>query len=82
MSRTVTVGLDCSTESLAATDWAAREAVLRVAPLCLDHACGQQPYAYVPFARGGGVRRGPVRADAARGRDIPDLSSPRPADHS
>lgn len=50
MSRTVTVGLDGSPESLAAADWAAREALLRAAPLRLVHAGEQQPHAYVPFA--------------------------------
>ncbi|MFF7928298.1 universal stress protein [Streptomyces mirabilis] len=39
-----------SPESLVAADRAAREAVLRVAPSRLVHACGQQPHAYVPFA--------------------------------
>jgi nucleotide-binding universal stress UspA family protein len=50
MSRTVVVGLDGSPESLAAADWAAREAVLRAAALRVVHAGEQQPHAYVPFA--------------------------------
>ncbi|MCL6735972.1 universal stress protein [Streptomyces neyagawaensis] len=50
MSSTVTVGLDGSDESLAAADWAAREAALRGLPLRLVHAGGQEPHAYVPFA--------------------------------
>ncbi|TQE33304.1 universal stress protein [Streptomyces ipomoeae] len=52
MSHTVTVavGVDGSPESLAAADWAAREAVLRAAVLRVVHAGEQQPHAYVPFA--------------------------------
>ncbi|MFD7165190.1 universal stress protein [Streptomyces violascens] len=51
MTRTVTVGLDGSTESLAAADWAAREAVLREVPLRLVHAwVWQPPYSYTPMA--------------------------------
>jgi len=45
MSRTVTVGLDGSPESLAAAEWAAREAELRGLPLRLVHAWDWQPYA-------------------------------------
>lgn len=45
MSRTVTVGLDGSPESLAAAEWAAREAELRDLPLHLVHAWDWQPYA-------------------------------------
>jgi len=37
MTRTVVVGLDGSPESLAAADWAAREALLRTLPLRLVH---------------------------------------------
>ncbi|MFD1659265.1 universal stress protein [Streptomyces caeni] len=50
MTPTVTVGLDGSPESLAAVDWAAREALRRSATLRLVHAGDQQPYGYVPFA--------------------------------
>ncbi|WP_328500561.1 universal stress protein [Streptomyces sp. NBC_00457] len=50
MLRTVTVGLDGSPESLAAADWAAREALFRAAALRLVHVGEQPPYAYVPFA--------------------------------
>ncbi|WP_155056068.1 universal stress protein [Streptomyces blattellae] len=50
MSRTVTVGLDGSPESLAAADWAAREALLRAVPLRVVHAGEQPPHAYEPFA--------------------------------
>ncbi|AZQ39465.1 universal stress protein [Streptomyces cyaneochromogenes] len=50
MSRTVTVGLDGSPESLAAADLAAIEAHLRAVPLRVVHAGEQQPYAYAPFA--------------------------------
>ncbi|MDQ0958078.1 nucleotide-binding universal stress UspA family protein [Streptomyces sp. B4I13] len=45
MPRTVTVGLDGSPESLAAAEWAAREATLRELPLRLVHAWDWQPYA-------------------------------------
>lgn len=50
MARTVTVGLDGSDESLAAADWAAREAGIREIPLRVVHAGEQQPHSYVPFA--------------------------------
>ncbi|MFC7259316.1 universal stress protein [Streptomyces lutosisoli] len=50
MPRNVTVGLDGSPESLAAADWAAREALLRDAPLRLVHAWQWQPYLYAPLA--------------------------------
>lgn len=50
MSRTVTVGVDGSPESLAAADWAAREALLRGAALRIVYAGEQEPHDYVPFA--------------------------------
>ncbi|WP_329282269.1 universal stress protein [Streptomyces sp. NBC_01451] len=50
MSRTITVGLDGSNESLAAADWAAREAAMYGIPLRVVHAGEQQPHEYVPFA--------------------------------
>ncbi len=43
MLRNITVGLDGSPESLAAADWAAREAQLRDTPLRLVHAWRWQP---------------------------------------
>ncbi|MFE0514340.1 universal stress protein [Streptomyces sp. NPDC058964] len=50
MSRTVTVGVDGSNESLAAAEWAAREAVMHEVALRVVHAGEQQPYSYIPFA--------------------------------
>ncbi|WP_030313425.1 universal stress protein [Streptomyces sp. NRRL B-3229] len=54
MTRTLTAGLDGSPESLAAADWAAREAVLRDLPLRLVNASEWQAPAYAP-ATGLGV---------------------------
>jgi nucleotide-binding universal stress UspA family protein len=48
MTRTLTVGLDGSPESLAAADWAAREALLRDLPLRLVNASEWQAPAYAP----------------------------------
>ncbi|WP_406375529.1 universal stress protein [Streptomyces sp. NBC_00647] len=45
----ITVGLDGSPESLAAADWAAREAVQREAPLRLLHAVASPGSSYTPF---------------------------------
>ncbi|MBD0843011.1 universal stress protein [Streptomyces sp. TRM68416] len=50
MSSIVVVGLDGSRESRAAAAWAAREAVLRDAPLRLVHAWQPQPSAPAAFA--------------------------------
>ncbi|MFE0478195.1 universal stress protein [Streptomyces sp. NPDC058947] len=50
MSRTVTAGVDGSSESLAAADWAAREALLRDLPLRLVHAWEWPPLAYASMA--------------------------------
>ncbi|MER6156338.1 universal stress protein [Streptomyces sp. NPDC001868] len=60
MPRVIAVGLDGSPESLAAADWAAREALLRDVPLRLVHA-GELPlHAYTPF---GGEAVPPPGAD-------------------
>ncbi|QNE73385.1 universal stress protein [Streptomyces finlayi] len=45
MARTITVGLDGSAESLAAAEWAAREAKLRDLQVSLVHACQPVPEA-------------------------------------
>ncbi|MGW1064802.1 universal stress protein [Streptomyces aureus] len=50
MSRTIVVGLDGSPESLAAAEWAAREARRTDAPLRLVHAWLWHPYVYGPLA--------------------------------
>jgi nucleotide-binding universal stress UspA family protein len=47
---TITVGLDGSPQSLAAADWAAREAQQREASLRLVHAFEPQPHTYAPLA--------------------------------
>ncbi|MER5480296.1 universal stress protein [Streptomyces sp. NPDC002734] len=47
MTRTITVGLDGSPESLAAADWAAREALRRDLPLLLVNAEDWQPAVHV-----------------------------------
>ncbi|MGW3248915.1 universal stress protein [Streptomyces sp. NPDC001070] len=50
MARPVIAGVDGSPESLAAADWAAREAGLRGLPLRLLHAWEWRPYANAPLA--------------------------------
>jgi nucleotide-binding universal stress UspA family protein len=50
MSRTVVAGLDGSPESLAAAEWAAREAERHDIPLRLVHAWDWQPLPYAPLA--------------------------------
>ncbi|MDH6228541.1 universal stress protein [Streptomyces sp. MJP52] len=62
-TRTVTVGVDGSSESLAAADWAAREAELWGRPVRLVHAGSWRPF---PSAAGG--RREGGEAEAARRR--------------
>ncbi|MFE3323461.1 universal stress protein [Streptomyces sp. NPDC059176] len=49
MSRTVTVGLDGSRESMAAVDWAAREALARSLPLRLVHVWDIEPDVHTPL---------------------------------
>ncbi|RKN56412.1 universal stress protein, partial [Streptomyces klenkii] len=63
---TVTVGLDESDESLAAADWAAREALLRQLPLRLVHVRESNPYArpYGLFPEAG-IEDGPLPSAAA-----------------
>ncbi|WP_151773877.1 universal stress protein [Streptomyces abyssomicinicus] len=61
MPATVTVGVDGSSESLAAADWAAREAELWGRPVRLVHAGSWQPFSSAP-----GGRRGSGEAEAAR----------------
>ncbi|MFF4351236.1 universal stress protein [Streptomyces sp. NPDC001530] len=63
MPRNVTAGLDGTPESLAAADWAAREALLRDLPLRLVHAWKWQPYTYAPL---GGVSLPPEAMDTER----------------
>ncbi|MEV8033410.1 universal stress protein [Streptomyces sp. NPDC086182] len=50
MSHTIVVGLDGSPESLAAADWAAREALRTDAHLRVVHAWQWHPYVYAPLA--------------------------------
>ncbi|MEO3977890.1 universal stress protein [Streptomyces sp. CAU 1734] len=49
MSRTVTVGIDGSRESLAAAEWAAREAKLRELPLRVVNVREPVPFVQAPF---------------------------------
>ena len=53
MSPAVAVGLDGSPESLAAADWAAREALLRGTELRIVHAADQPPHEHVPLGHRG-----------------------------
>ncbi|MGQ4388673.1 universal stress protein [Streptomyces sp. SAS_270] len=64
-----TVGLDGSTQSIAAADWAAREAEQREASLRLVHAWEPQPRTCTPLAGA----FAPVDIEAQRGRDHPLL---------
>ncbi|WRZ94900.1 universal stress protein [Streptomyces sp. NBC_01007] len=63
MSRTIVVGLDGSPESLAAAEWAAREARRTDARLRLVHAWLWHPYVYGPLA---GVSVPPPSEDPQR----------------
>lgn len=49
MARAIVAGLDGSTESFAAADWAAREALRRSVALRLVHAWEPGPYSYIPM---------------------------------
>ncbi|MGW7363744.1 universal stress protein [Streptomyces sp. NPDC054841] len=57
MSRHVTAGLDGSPESAAAAQWAAREALLRKAPLRLVHADERPVWTVDPVAQADAQRR-------------------------
>ncbi|MEU3555417.1 universal stress protein [Streptomyces fragilis] len=63
MTRTITVGLDGSPESLAAAEWAAHEAFLRDLPLRLVNAADWQPAVYVSTALGAPLPPGDLRQD-------------------
>jgi nucleotide-binding universal stress UspA family protein len=63
MTRDVAVGLDGSPESLAAADWAAREALLRDLPLRLLHASGRQQAVHVSAALGAPVPPAELRQE-------------------
>ncbi|GHF33710.1 universal stress protein [Streptomyces fumanus] len=78
MTRTITVGLDGSPESLAAAVWAAREAQLRDLPLRLVNAWEWQPPAYAP-ATGLGVPVPPTDLQRAWARRILDEARARVA---
>jgi nucleotide-binding universal stress UspA family protein len=80
MTRTIVAGLDGSPESLAAADWAAREALLRGLPLRLVHAWIQEPGRYADAATPIGTdpqrhwaERIPREAAAVLRRRYPDL---------
>ncbi|MCZ2523552.1 universal stress protein [Streptomyces sp. HB2AG] len=62
MPLSVVAGVDGSRESLAAVDWAAREALVRGLPLHLVHAREWQPYAHAPLADPGAPNRRGERA--------------------
>ncbi|MFE7901022.1 universal stress protein [Streptomyces sp. NPDC057424] len=80
MHRTVTVGLDGSPESLAAADWAAREALLRDLPLRLVNAWEWQPSAFAPEA-GLTVPVPPTDQQRAEARRVLDEARERVARH-
>ncbi|MET7902258.1 universal stress protein [Streptomyces sp. NPDC005355] len=77
MSRTVTVGLDGSPQSLAAARWAGREAWSRRLPLRLVCALDWHSFTYAPLTGTDTVtrwaRRMPHEAEARLRRDHPDL---------
>ena len=78
MSRTVTVGLDGSPESLAAVEWAAREARLWPAGLRAVYVGDQQPCAYVPFAGEAVLSPGEDRAERMLGEVRASLTHRHP----
>ncbi|MFH8801236.1 universal stress protein [Streptomyces sp. NPDC017936] len=80
MTRTVTAGLDGSPASLAAADWAAREAQLRDLPLRLVNAWQWQPPAYAPTA-GLGVPVPPADLQRTAARRLLDEARTRVARH-
>ncbi|MGX1372557.1 nucleotide-binding universal stress UspA family protein [Streptomyces canus] len=79
MTRTLTVGLDGSPESLAAADWAAREALLRDLPLRLVNASEWQAPVYVP-AGGLGMPVPPRDVQLAAAQRLLDEARTRLAD--
>lgn len=79
MSHPVVAGIDGSERSLAAADWAAREALLRGVPLCLVHALPPLPDAAVPVPAAETLQRLGEhilhRAIADLGARYPDLQA-------
>ncbi|MFC8244631.1 universal stress protein [Streptomyces chartreusis] len=79
MSHPVVAGIDGSERSLAAADWAAREALLRGVPLCLVHALPPLPGAAVPVPAAETLQRLGEhmlhRAIADLGARYPDLQA-------
>ncbi|WP_234537518.1 universal stress protein [Streptomyces shenzhenensis] len=76
MTRTITVGVDGSPESRAATDWAAREARLRALPLKLLHVCEPAPGT---GAQGSGPETEYDRAERVLAEAVAELRVRHPA---